>query len=53
MEGYIIKSVNHINGFKVTNYQPSIEESQMQKVKTDIIKKLQFIFSNDAKSFDT
>lgn len=53
MEKYIIKSVNHINGFKVINYQPNIDELQMRKVKTSIIKNLQFIFSNDVKSIDT
>ncbi len=53
MEGYIIESVSHINGFEVTNYQPDLDEIQMHKEKTSIIKKLQFIFSNDDKSFDT
>ena len=53
MEGYIIKSVNHMNGFKIKNYQPNMDELQMQKIKTRIIKQLQFIFSNDTKSIDT
>jgi hypothetical protein len=53
MEGYIIKSVNHMNGFKIQNYQPNMDELEMQKIKTRIIKQLQFIFSNDTKSFDT
>jgi hypothetical protein len=53
MEGYIIKSVNHMNGFTIKNYQPNMDELEMQKIKTRIIKQLQFIFSNDTKSFDT
>ena len=53
MEGYIINSVSYINGFKITNYQPNIDELQMRKSKISIIKKLQFIFSNDTKSIDT
>ncbi len=53
MEGYIIKSVNNMNGFKIKNYQPNMDELEMQKIKTRIIKQLQFIFSNDTKSFDT
>lgn len=52
MKGYIIKSVNHMNGFKITNCQPNMDELQIQKTKTRIIKQLQFIFSNDTKSFD-
>ena len=53
MAEYIIKSINHMNGFKITNYQPNMDELQIQKAKTIIIKQLQFIFSNDTKSFDT
>ena len=53
MEGYIVKSVNHINGFKVISYQPELDETQTQKVKTSIIKKIQMMFSNGDKSFDT
>lgn len=53
MEGYIIKSVNHMNGFTIKNYQLNMDELEMQKIKTRIIKQLQFIFSNDTKSFDT
>ena len=53
MEKYIIKSINHMNGFKVVNYQPNIDEVQMRKEKTRIIKHLQFIFSNGIKSIDT
>lgn len=53
MEGYIVKSVSHINSFKVVNYQPSLDEAQRQKVKISIIKKIQIIFSNGTKSFDT
>ena len=53
MEGYIIKSISHMNGFKIKNYQPNMDELQMQKAKIRIIKQLQFIFSNDIKSIDT
>jgi hypothetical protein len=53
MEGYIIKSANHMNGFKIKNYQPNMDEIERQKIKTRIIKQLQFIFSNDTKSIDT
>lgn len=53
MDGYMIKSINYMNGFKVTNYQPNMDELQVQKTKTRIIKQLQFIFSNDMKSIDT
>jgi hypothetical protein len=53
MEGYIIKSVNHMNGFTIKNYKPNMDELEIQKTKTRIIKQLQFIFSNDTKSFDT
>ena len=52
MEGYIIKSVNHMNGFKIKNYQPNMDELEIQKTKTRIIKQLQFIFSNDTRSID-
>jgi hypothetical protein len=53
MEGYIIKSINHMNGFKIVNYQPNMDELQTQKAKISIIKNLQFIFSNHNKSIDT
>ena len=53
MEGYVIKSISRMNSFKIKNYQPNMDELEMQKIKTRIIKQLQFIFSNDTKSFDT
>ena len=53
MEGYIIKSINHMNGLKIVNYQPNIDELQIRKAKVRIIKQLQFIFSNGTKSIDT
>ena len=42
-----------MNGFKVINYQPDIDEVQINKDKIRIIKQLQFIFSNGTKSIDT
>ena len=53
MDKYIVKSINHMNGFKIINYQPNVDEMQIQKIKTRIIKNLQFIFSNGTKSIDT
>ena len=53
MDRYIIKSINHTNGFKVVNYQPEIDDVRINKVKIRIIKNLQFIFSNGTKSIDT
>ena len=53
MEGYIIKSINHMNGFKIVNYQPNMDELQIRKTKISIIKNLKFIFSNHNKSIDT
>lgn len=53
MEGYVVKSINYTNDFKVINYQPDIDEMQMQKEKINIIKKLQSIFSNGTISIDT
>ena len=53
MDKYIIKSIKHMNGFKIINYQPNVDETQIQKVKIRTIKNLQFIFSNDTKSIDT
>lgn len=53
MDKYIVKSINHMNGFKVINYQPNVDNTEVQKIKIRIIKNLQFIFSNGTRSIDT